>query len=100
MDFRMVKIFLISGDLSKSKVKVESPKKLRNTFIPVYKMILGDCDINFVFISSYIHEQFTLKAHPALFEGEGRRIQKMRDYTIPVYNRHTHSKRSFIPVYS
>ena len=34
MGFRMVKIFLISGDLLKSKDKVK-PQKLRNTFIPV-----------------------------------------------------------------
>ena len=56
----------------------QTPKKLRNTFIPVYLMILGDCDSNFVFINAQqyrpmhiIHEQFTVKVHPALFKGEG-----------------------------
>ena len=41
-----------------------------------------------------IPEQFTVTAHPALFAG---RSQKWGT-TIPVYNRHTHSK--LIPVNS
>ena len=48
-------------------------------------MILGDCDSNFVFINALqyrpmhiILEQFTVKAHLALFgwEGEGGRVKK------------------------
>ena len=38
----------------------------------------------------FIPEQFTVKAHPALFEGEGE--PKKGGTIIPVYNRHTHSK--------
>ena len=61
-------------------------------------MILGDCDSNFVFINALqyrpmhiILEQFTVKAHPALFEGRGGRVKK-GGTIIPVYIWHTHSK--------
>ena len=36
MGFQIVKIFLTSGDLQRSKVKVKPPKKIGNTFIPAY----------------------------------------------------------------
>ena len=50
-----------------------------------------------------IPEQFTVKAHPALFEGEeGRGWAKKWGTVIPVYSWHTLSKRAhnIIPVYS
>ena len=53
----------------------------------------------------FIPEQFTVKAHPASFEGKGRGAPKMRHcYSsfIPVNSWHTLSKRAqnIIPVYS
>ena len=44
-----------------------------------------------------IPEQFTVKAHPALFdeeEEEGSQKKVALLIIIPVYNSHTHSKRS------
>ena len=48
----------------------------------------------------FIPEQFTVKAHPALIEGEG--WAKRWGTVIPVYSWHTLSKRTqnIIPVYS
>ena len=44
-----------------------------------------------------IPEQFTVKAHPALFEGEGEGSEpKIEALYIPVYNWHTHSKGTSI----
>ena len=41
-----------------------------------------------------------MKAHPVLFDGEGEGSQE-GGTIIPVYNSHTHSKRStIIPVYN
>ena len=45
-----------------------------------------------------IPEQFTVKAHPALFEGEGEGEEgepNIEALYIPVYNWHTHSKPNF-----
>ena len=57
-------------------------------------MTLVDCDSNFVFINAQqyrpmhiIPEQFTVKTHQALFEGDSKGCT-----TIPVYIWHTHSK--------
>ena len=48
-------------------------------------------------------EQFTVKAHSALFEGDGKGWAKKWGTVIPVYSWHTLSKwaaQNIIPVYS
>ena len=57
---------------------------------------------NVVVIIAIIPEEFTVKAHPALFEVEGEGSAKNWGTVIPVYSWNTLSKctQNIIPVYS
>ena len=52
---------------------------------------LGVTDLNHL---NCIPEQFTVKAHPALFEGEGEGVSQKWGTVIPIYSWHTLSKRA------
>ena len=51
-------------------------------------------------LEDFVPEQFTVKVHPALFEGDEERWAKKWGTVIPVYSWHTLSKRArnIIPV--
>ena len=64
-----------------------------NTFIPVYIHIhiqtgsIGCCNVlsaatklRRLALCAFISEQFTVKAHPALFEGEGEGQKKIEEH--------------------
>ena len=87
---------------SKSQGQGQNPKKLRNTFIPVYLMISGHCDSNFLVINALqygpvhiIPEQFTVKAHPTSFEGESNKVALLFQSTFDIHiqNLENHTKK-------